>query len=368
MNYRRYEGLDSLRVLSSFGIVFLHVYVSAGYPSSLDSFLKFRDFALPVMVMLSFFVLTLSLMRKPDVDFGHFSVGRLKRLWIPLIIWTFIYSLLTMFVIPFLFGWESFGDLPSPAVFFTGYRHLWFLQFIFIGSLFCYPLVYWLIGERNLPQIKLSLLCFCATFLYGFLFYLFLKDYTDWDNFSSETDISLKIFVSQAGNYILYIPLAIGTALLSDKINDLFARTAFRAASVVLVLIAMAIHITTSDVLLTREIYGVAVFLAALQPWGKIPFSVWHTLASYSYGIYILHFFLAQLLWVFVAYKNLELSGAAVLTITVVIYFASFAAAILIRKLFPVDYFLPLVPVVSAQAGQPSANNIFGSRAEITQS
>jgi peptidoglycan/LPS O-acetylase OafA/YrhL len=349
MAYQRYEGLDVLRVISSFGVVFLHVYVSAGALNSLESFSKFRDFALPLMVMTSFFVLTISLMRKPETDFESYFIKRLHRLWIPFVIWTFIYSLIVAFLFPIMFGAERFGELPSPIIFLTGYRHLWYLQFIFIGSLLCFPLIYWLKRGKYSSRVKLSLFCFCATFLYGILFYTFLKNYTDWDNFNPDVDLNVRLFVSQTSNYILYVPVAIGFGLMSGHISNLFARPVFRFISLVLVLITMTVHVGTSNIPLTREIYGIAVFAAALQPWKKIPFSLWQKLASYSYGVYILHFLPAQLLWEFVMHRNLELSGAAILCIALIIYFLSLITAVLLRKILPFDWFIPLVGVGSAK-------------------
>ena len=353
----RYEGLDALRVVASFGIVFLHVYVAAGFPNSLWLFLKFRDFALPVMVMSSFFVLTVSLTRKPDGDFESFFSHRLKRLWIPLFIWTFVYSLSEAYLFPWLLSAETFGWLP-PTVFFTGYRHLWFLQFIFVGSLIIYPLIKRMTDGESRARIKLPIFCFGLSILYGFLSHSFLQNYTDWDNLSPEFDMSLRIFVSQAGNYIFYIPVAVGLALGCGKINELFARARFRRLSLAVVLITMLLHVGTNGIPLTREIYGIAVFLAALQPWRKISFSGWQTLASYSYGIYILHFFPAQILWLVVAAKNLDLDGATVLGVSVVIYFVSFAAAVLIRKLFPAHWLIiPMVAVRPKQERQTRATN-----------
>ena len=353
----RYEGLDALRVFSSFGVVFLHVYVAAGFPNSLWLFLKFRDFALPVMVMSSFFVLTVSLTRKPDSGFESFFSRRLKRLWIPLFIWTFVYSLSEAYLFPWLLSAETFGWLP-PTVFFTGYRHLWFLQFIFVGSLIIYPLIKRMTDGESRARIKLPIFCFGLSILYGFLSHSFLQNYTDWDNLSPEFDMSLRIFVSQAGNYIFYIPVAVGLALGCGKINELFARARFRRLSLAVVLITMLLHVGTNGIPLTREIYGIAVFLAALQPWRKISFSGWQTLASYSYGIYILHFFPAQILWLVVAAKNLNLDGATVLGVSVVIYFVSFAAAVLIRKLFPAHWLIiPMVAVRPKQERQTRATN-----------
>ena len=119
----------------------------------------------------------------------------------------------------------------------------------------------------------------------------------------------------------------------------------------------MLLHVGTNGIPLTREIYGIAVFLAALQPWEKIPFKGWQTLASYSYRIYILHFLPVQILWLVVASKNIDLDGATVFGITVIVYFASFPAAVLIRKLFPADWLIPLVAVRPEQERQTPATN-----------
>ncbi len=359
MNFPRYEGLDALRVIASFGVVFLHVSVAADSPHTLELFLKFRDFALPLMVMTSFFLLTISLARKPGGCFADFFSRRVKRLWLPLIVWSFVFSLTEAFVIPASFGFAPSGELPSPIVFFTGYRHLWFLQFIFLASLVVYPLIYWFKGARKSLGAKIPVLCFCLSFIYGILFYSFLKNFTDWDSFSAETDANLRLLVSQIGNYILYIPIAVGCGLMRERIGDLFARAAFRRLSLASVLIAMAIHVGTGGVPFSREIYGVAVFLAALQPWEKISFRGWRQLASYSYGIYILHFLPAQILWMFVAYRNFEPGGAAVFGITVIVYFTSLAAAALIRKLFPAEWLLPLVPISRASEPQNPADKNF---------
>lgn len=86
MTYPRYEGLDAMRVASSFGFVFLHVFVSAGFPPSLEWLVRLRDFALPFLVMSAFFLLTVSLVRKPAEGFADFFRSRVRRLWIPLIV------------------------------------------------------------------------------------------------------------------------------------------------------------------------------------------------------------------------------------------------------------------------------------------
>jgi peptidoglycan/LPS O-acetylase OafA/YrhL len=341
MNCSRFEGLDALRILSSFGVVFLHVYVAAGAPNSLDLLIKLRDFALPVMVLSSFFLLTRSLARRRETGFARFFRRRVERLWIPLFVWTFVYCLAATFVFPLLSGAETRAEFPSSLVFLTGYRHLWFLQFVFVASTLIYIFFYNLSGWQTARKNS-AVLCFAAVAVYAPLYYTFLRDRAVWENFATEADISFGIFISQASYYVLYIPIAAAAALYDDKIRELFARAFFRRLSLIFVFAAAAAHIGIETAQQTREIFGVAVFFAALQPWRKIPFRFAQTLASYSYGIYILHFLPAQMLAILIARNYFEPGAANVLIFSVAIYFASFAAAFSLRKFFKADWLLPL--------------------------
>ena len=63
---QRYEGLDAFRGLAAFGVVWLHSSVIQDKPVvETVTWLKLRDFSLPLIVMSSFFVLTISMLRKP---------------------------------------------------------------------------------------------------------------------------------------------------------------------------------------------------------------------------------------------------------------------------------------------------------------
>lgn len=258
----RYEGLDIFRAISSFGVVLLHVYVSVINVDSLGWLIKLRDFALPLMVMSSFFLLTISLTRKPKRDFRDFFELRFKRLWIPFIVWTIVYSVLWMFVIPAMLGNESYDDLPPLSIFITGYMHLWFLQFLFIGSLILYPLINYSNSEKkDYSRLKLCAFCFCGTFLYAVLFYAFLKNYTDWEYSNPELDANLRLFISQVSAYILYIPAGVGIGLMIDRIDKLFSLNFYRAASAAIVVGAAVFHSTVENIPFSREIYGISVFL-----------------------------------------------------------------------------------------------------------
>ena len=342
MNSSRYEGLDALRVFCSFGVVLVHVYAATGDPVSLALLIKLRDFALPVMALMSFFLLTKSLMRqqKSGAAVWFFS-RRAERLWIPLIIWTLVYCSVQTFVFPVIFGSEGKPEFPSSGVFLIGYRHLWYLQFVFIASLAIY-LVFTVLKKLRISPAKLTAGCFLFSLIYALLYYSLIKDFAVWHSDASEFDLSLRIFFPQVSYYVMYIPAGVGIALISDKISQWFARPVIRRLSLGMALIAAAAHIGTNEFVRTKEVYGLAVFLLALQPFGKIRFGFVRVLAKYSYGIYILHFLPAQILAVFVSWKYFEPTAVNVLGSTIIIYLISFAAAFLIRKIFKAAWLLPV--------------------------
>jgi peptidoglycan/LPS O-acetylase OafA/YrhL len=341
MNFSRYEGLDALRVCCSFGVVFLHVFIATGSDPTLDLLIKLRDFALPAMVLTSFFLLAKSLMRRRESGAASFFSRRIERLWLPLMVWTFLYCSAMTFVLPVIFGAETRSEFPSPAVFLTGYRHLWYLQFAFIASAVVY-LLFTAVAKLRISPTKLAAGCFVASVIYGVLYYSLIKDYAVWNEFASEFDVSFGIFISAASYYAMYIPAAVGLALISDKIEEWSAGPAAPRLLFGIALTAGAAHVGTNEFIRTREIYTLAVFLLAIQPCGKIRFGLVRTLAKYSYGIYILHFLPAQVLEIFVGWGYFEPNAAMVLGWTIVVYLVSFATAFLIRKIFNAQWLLPL--------------------------
>jgi peptidoglycan/LPS O-acetylase OafA/YrhL len=341
MNFSRYKGLDAVRVLCSFGVVFLHVYVAAGSPASLDLLIKLRDFALPVMVLTSFFLLSKSLMRRRESGASSFFSRRVERLWLPLIVWTFFYCSALTFIFPLLLGSATRPEFPTPLVFLTGYRHLWYLQFAFIASAIVY-LLFTAVAKLRISETKLAAGCFAASVVYGILYYALVKDFAVWDKYESEFDNGFRIFISQASYYVVYVPAAVGFALIADKLKEWSARPAARRFLFGIVLVAAAAHVGTNEFVKTREIYSLVVFLLALQPWAHIPFGFVTTLAKYSYGIYILHFLPAQMVEIFLGWSYFEPNAANVLGLTIIIYLISFGAAFLIRKLFHAAWLLPL--------------------------
>ena len=295
--------------------------------------------------MSSFFVLTISMLRKPEPKFSRFFTIRFKRLWIPLFIWTSVYCLMWAYILPLVFRGNHYGQMPSFDVFIGGYMHLWFLQFIFLGSLLVYPLLIWLKGKSEPERIKISVLFFLAAAVYAIAFKLFVQSVVQNSSSHFNFGLSLTIFIIQASKYVFFIPVAIGLGLLSQKINVLYRQNVFRIYSLAAVGLSLIIHLTAEPNSLTAPLYGFAVFMAALQPWKRIPLRLVYISAAYSYGIYIFHFLLCEALHILVVRGKTAFDDAAIFSISLLFYVMSLAVAVLLRKMIPVDWLVPLVPI-----------------------
>jgi hypothetical protein len=246
---------------------------------------------------------------------------------------------------PKILGWNSFGQMPSIDVFISGYMHLWFLQFIFLGSLIVYPALHWLRSKSEPERIKISILFFLTAGIYAIVLNLFIQSIIQHSLLLFKPSPSLVIFTTQASKYAFFIPVAIGLGLLSNKISNLYRQNDFRIYSLIAVLFSLIIHLTLEYSELTAPVYGIAVFVAALQPWKRIPFRLVYISAAYSYGIYIFHYLLCEVLQILVIKGENKLNSTAIFSISILFYVMSFGVAVLLRKMIPVDWFVPLVPV-----------------------
>jgi peptidoglycan/LPS O-acetylase OafA/YrhL len=347
---QRYEGLDSFRGFAAFGVVWLHTVIwgtanQDGPSREIIAWLKLRDFSLPLIILSSFFVLTISILRKPESKFSSFFITRFKRLFIPLFIWTSLYCLVYAFVMPHDLRSNKLTEPPTLDVFIGGYMHLWFLQFIFLGSLIVYPVLCWLRTKSEPERTKIAFSFFLGACIYSIIFKLFIQT-IDLDNLLGfNPSQNLISFIGQSTKYAFFIPVAIGLGLLSNKINNLYKQNVFRICSLIAVLLSLILHFTLGLIALTAPMYGIAVFIAALQPWKRIPFRLVYISAAYSYGVYILHFFLCEALQVLVFRGKHEFDSIALFSISLLFYVISFGAAFLLRKMIPVDWFIPIVPV-----------------------
>ena len=330
----RYVALDVLRVACTFGVVFLHVFVTVGEPEPVRWMAKLRDFSLPVMVLSSFFVLTLSVTRKLP-DFEGFFFKRAKRLWLPMLAWTLLYALALSFLLPPMFDIAA-PAMPPLAVYLTGYRHLWYLQFLFLGSLLIYPLLKRIARSDSWrPTSSILLLALAA------LLFAATRTTPVRDMLPEELDISIRIFVQQVMYCAPLVPLAVAVGLARGTIDRAFRSKRIRAFSLISVAVTAAAHLAFENLPFSREAFSVAVFLAALQPfrlaaaWRLEPF------ASASYGIYILHFLPVQVIWILGVLKGFNFDALSVVVLSLGIYLVCFGIARFASRITFLEWLLP---------------------------
>ncbi len=155
---------------------------------------------------------------------------------------------------------------------------------------------------------------------------------------------SLNILLKGTVFHFFFVLPAVCLALYAEEIDNLFKKRNFRILSLAVVFVSAVVYMSTHEIPYLRETYTLAVFIAALQPW-KVPNNTVRLIATYSYAIYILHLLPVEILPMIVKYTKVEINSAFVIISSIIIYLASLTTAILLRKLFPCDWFLPLVPV-----------------------
>jgi peptidoglycan/LPS O-acetylase OafA/YrhL len=338
----RYIGLDLFRVVAIYGVVLYHFYSIAGSHPSLHWLIRLRDCTFPFFVISSFFVLTISFERNQERSFREFFLRRFLRIWIPFIIWTVLYLGFWNVFAPLIrrepINWHS-----SLAMLLSGYSHLWFLQFIFIGSLLLFPLLRFFTRNKQFYW-QFSLLCFTTGLLLMFFLRPLLIDHINC-GWLPQLDGNLRGFIERTINYLPYIPLAIGIGLLADEIVALYRRRLFRTLTLLAVAVWMCIYLGIPAIPFNREVYSLVVFVALLRPLAKFSFRSLCTIAEYSYAIYILHMWIL-LITVSVLYRaGIGKTAGIVITGSIIIFGLSLLISALLRKLFPWDWFLPSIPI-----------------------
>jgi peptidoglycan/LPS O-acetylase OafA/YrhL len=337
----RYEGLDSFRVVGIYVVVLVHFQSDWAPQLSLGKFVELRGCAFPVILLTSFFVLSRSVLIKPQRGFGKFLMSRFKRIEIPFLIWTAIYYGLVGVIFPLRHG-EAI-TWPSPALLLSGYMHLWFLQFIFLGSIILYPLLLFLASRKHLRWL-FALSCLVASLSYAVWVRPFIGHQIQIR--MAHADPSLFVFVTQVNTFLIFVPAALTIALYADQICALYGRWTYRILSLVLVVTTMSIHLMNDSFPFTKGLYSLAVFVALLQPLPATVVNALRPVVIYSYPIYILHFMVSHLVTQkLFSGAHLEATPANVLLGSIAVFGLSLLASVLLRRLFPRDWFLPLIPV-----------------------
>jgi hypothetical protein len=134
------SGLELLRVLSAYGVVFIHGI--SGIPRNVYSSVlaqSFSSFCVPFFLILSFYLTLKSLENRP-VSHKEFLKNRLKRIGLPFFSWSLVYISLRFFKSTFVTpGDDSFAKtISDPIGLLSGSAgvQLYFLPMLFVGLLF----------------------------------------------------------------------------------------------------------------------------------------------------------------------------------------------------------------------------------------
>lgn len=336
----RYEGIDAFRVVGIYVVVLVHFQYEWVPEMSLGPPLRLLGCAFPFVILASFFVLARSVLGKPERGFRRFFAARFKRIEVPFLIWTAVYWWAMGVLYPLAKG--EAVTWPSATLLLGGYRHLWFLQFIFLGSLLLYPLLRFH-ARRGLRRWQITLACLVVLLAHV----IWLRPLFEHLAVRSADDAGayLRPLFGQAVRYFAYVPAAVGIALYADEISAFYRRRAGRALALALAALTMAVHLLNESLPFTKGIYSLAVFVAFLQPLPSGLINFLRPVAVFSYPIYILHLWVVRVVISIFYRAQVEQTLAGVLMGSVIAFGLSLLAALALRKLFPWDWFLPLIPI-----------------------
>ena len=344
----RYDGLDVFRSLGIYGVVVIHFSQVLDLRSTpaLELVIRLRDCSFPIIVLTSFFVMTRSLMARPDCRFGSFAANRFTRLAVPCFIWTALYWV--MFEVAGPLGRGASPSWPPLTIWLTGFVHLWFLQFLFLGSVAAFPVIRFIVARPRLNR------AFAAGFAAA------AAAYGLWGRAAPHR--ARAVGVDEPGRRQparrrdevrglgRYIPVGIAMAFLADSIDAWYRRPVFRAATLVAAAAAMLLHVSSAAPEVSRSLYSLAVFVVLLRPWPPGSLDWLRPAARYSYPVYIIHPAVAQAVLFAFALGQVPSSLPMLLPGSVAVFALSGVAAALLRRAVPADWFLPLVPVGKVRA------------------
>jgi surface polysaccharide O-acyltransferase-like enzyme len=348
----RYAGLDLFRPLSIFGVVLIHFprVLDLGADPAFRVMMRLRDCALPTIILTSFFVITRSLLAHPERTFSHFASNRFMRLAVPCAIWSGLYWLL----------WEVAGPLwrgqpalwPPLSLLLSGYAHLWFLQFLFLGSVIAYPAVRAVAHarlDRSSAAGMWAAACVAVALAYWAWGRPFLTAHMAFA-LGEQADLHLRVAATQSIAYAKYVPLGVAVALAAGTIERLYRRPAFRVGIVLVAAAACLVHIAALAPAVSRLCYSMAVFIALLRPWPAGVLDWLRPVARLSYPIYVIHPVVAK---VVITTFNRWLASPSIPGLvagSLAVFALSAGTAVLLRTLVPLEWFLPTVAVEKGRA------------------
>ncbi|MEX2662698.1 MAG: acyltransferase [Vicinamibacterales bacterium] len=335
---QRFVWLDLARGVSLYAIVLIHVVLML-HGDAQRWFVRLRDFAFPLMILSSFFVLTLAIGAGGQA-LPAMMRRRALRLWVPAVIWTLAYWFAWPGLVLLLGEPAQFAPLPEVRLLVGGFMHLWYLQFLFLASLVALCV---LRAGRRAPSWVLQAPLWFA--LAGIC--LWARPLVV-DRLAPLTEpglFSWTVFKRQSLIHAHFIPLGIACGLMANAVHRAGADRRIRRLAVATAVVAATIYLAFPGVRLLREVYSLTVFATLLMPWPSPGWRLPWLLAEYSYIAYILHYGIAQAVAAIILRATPDVSDGGMVAASVMVYATSLGAALALRRLCPVDWLFPMVKV-----------------------
>ena len=301
---------DVLRAIAIIGIVFCHASVSfiltgvdnPTFPIS-AFFDCFRDFSIPIFVMLSGALL---INRKDSL--GDFFKKRLSRLFIPFVFWVIVYSIYSAVYIKHSFDISSALDifLGAPGTLGVAFWFIWMIVIVYCEIFLINRIIIYGSGKReNFEKEFITLLTVFS------VIYIVLSNFGILGNYSSKllyfmsfiAYVIIGYFISHydlvgsrvSANKMIIVTLLISCALYGYYIFGFVVPKSIQANHFVykgyfnLLILALSVNIFCLFKYLSKTKYLMYIEDKTL---GK----VFITISKYSFGLYLCHYMILIIL------------------------------------------------------------------------
>jgi hypothetical protein len=316
-------------------------------------YIRIRDFAFPVIVLSSFYLLTQAVVRQ-SAGFWMGLRRRTERLAAPAMVWSLLYWYAWPAMVALLTD-ESLYLMPLPTwhLLVGGFMHLWYLMFLYFTSITFLGLME---GARRIGQER-WLSRPWLWLLLAAVYLVWVRDpllyaVAPLGELGSQ---SWFLFKRQSLIMATYIAVGVALGLMAGRISRAGRIPVVRYGAAAVAVVLAALYAVGPHWQYARECFSLTVFLAFLMPWRIPGVRWWGPPASESYAIYILHYGVAQAVVLMVLRFTTEVGLGTIVATTAGVYALCFLIATVGRRLALFNWLLPRVPVeglVAATGGQ----------------
>ena len=275
----RLEGFDLLRAVAILGVVWIHGCDTSAWAFRMS---RYAAAAVPIFILISFYLLQRSILRNPEADGGQLLRRRLKRLIPPYAVWSAAYLLVRMLRHRLLPAEHGAGGFDLVSVLWLGGAsyQLYFIAALIYWSLLALPVAVWLGRSPRLQRPGAAVLAAGGAVLLGAGRWLLPQV-----QIAPEHSLLAHALLLSG-----YVPLGLAAALCSGPDISGPGRWKLQAA----------LGVIAAALCLVHPRWGWPVFLAVtLFAWGLVyrgaSMPAWiRRISTLSYGIYFVHGFFVE--------------------------------------------------------------------------